>query len=106
VLVADYWWVRRTELSLEDLYLAKGAYRYTAGWNFKAVAATALGCLLAWSHFIVKELTGEEVGFLRSLFDYAWFVGFGASALLYMALMPRLPLAPAAAAAPNPAAPP
>src|SRR5919204_1888572 len=34
VLIADYWIVRRRELRLEDLYLARGAYRFSAGWNW------------------------------------------------------------------------
>src|SRR3954463_10632656 len=40
VLVADYWIVRKTELRLEDLYLADGAYRYTGGWHMPGVVAT------------------------------------------------------------------
>ncbi|PYR41730.1 MAG: nitrate reductase [Acidobacteria bacterium] len=65
VLVADYWLVRRRELRLEDLYLADGAYR---GWNARAIAATALGCALAWGGLVVPAL--------KPLYDYAWFVGF------------------------------
>jgi cytosine/uracil/thiamine/allantoin permease len=70
---------RRVEASalyrLEDLYLENGAYR---GWNWRAIAATALGCALAWSGLIVAPL--------RPLYDYAWFVGFLAAGLAYLAL--------------------
>src|SRR6267378_1721067 len=48
VLIADYWIVRGTRLQLEDLYLPDGVYLYRGGWNLKAVAATLLGCALAW----------------------------------------------------------
>ena len=65
ILVADYWLVRRRELRLEDLYLADGVYR---GWNARAIAATALGCALAWGGLVVPAL--------KPLYDYAWFVGF------------------------------
>ena len=83
VLIADYWIVRRRELSLEDLYLPDGQYR---GWNWKAIGATLLGCALAWS--------GLFVAALRTLYDYAWFVGFFAAGGTYVALVisakPRL----------------
>jgi NCS1 family nucleobase:cation symporter-1 len=78
VLIADYWLVRRKELALEDLYLVNGAYRYRAGWNWKAVIATAVGCVLAWIGLVVKPLA--------PLYSYAWFVGFLAAGFLYWAL--------------------
>jgi NCS1 family nucleobase:cation symporter-1 len=78
VLIADYWIVRKRELRLEDLYLADGAYR---GWNARAIAATAIGCGLAWGGFIVPAL--------KPLYDYAWFVGFFASGVAHVALAPR-----------------
>ena len=78
VLIADYWLVRRTELSLEDLYLPDGAYRYSGGWNWKAVAATLVGCALAWGGLVFEPL--------KPLYSYAWFVGFFAAGLLYWVL--------------------
>jgi nucleobase:cation symporter-1, NCS1 family len=77
VLVADYWIVRRRELQLEDLYLADGVYR---GWNGRAIAATALGCALAWGGIVIPAL--------RPLYDYAWFVGFFVAAAAHLALAP------------------
>jgi nucleobase:cation symporter-1, NCS1 family len=81
VLIADYWLVRRTELSLEDLYLPDGAYRYSSGWNWKAVLATVVGCALAWGGLVVPALA--------PLYSYAWFVGFFVSGLIYWALSAR-----------------
>jgi NCS1 family nucleobase:cation symporter-1 len=78
VLIADYWIVRRRELSLEDLYLAQGIYR---GWNWRAISATAIGCALAWGGLVVPPM--------RPLYDYAWFVGFFASGVAHLALAPR-----------------
>src|SRR6202171_6291646 len=77
VLIADYWIVRRRELELEDLYLVNGAYR---GWNWRAIGATALGCALAWSGLVVPAL--------KTLYDYAWFVGFFVAGGSYLALTP------------------
>jgi NCS1 family nucleobase:cation symporter-1 len=78
VLIADYWIVRKTALRLEDLYLPDGAYRYTAGWHIPGVVATLAGCAAAWVGLIVPAL--------RPVYDYAWFVGFGVAALVYLAL--------------------
>ena len=84
VLIADYWLVRKKELRLADLYRTRGVY---AGWNWRAVAATLLGCFFAWIGLIIPTF--------RVLYDYAWFVGFGVAFLVHWALMK---LAPPAAA--------
>jgi NCS1 family nucleobase:cation symporter-1 len=83
VLIADYWVVRKKRLALEDLYLSDGAYRYASGWNWKAVAATLLGCALAWGGLVVP--------FLKPLYDYAWFVGFLVAFLTYVLIMGTSP---------------
>ena len=79
VLIVDYWIIRKKKLVLKDLYLEKGCYEYSRGWNLKAVAATAAGCIAAWIGLVVKEL--------HFLYDYAWFAGTGVSALSYYLLM-------------------
>ena len=48
------------------------------GWNWRAVFATLVGCALAWIGVFVPKL--------KPLYDYAWFVGFGASAITYYVL--------------------
>ena len=83
VLIVDYWLVRKKGLRLGDLYRTKGAYTYNGGWNWRAVVATLLGCFFAW--------IGVFVHALRPLYDYAWFVGFGVSAVGYLALMKLAP---------------
>jgi len=84
VLIADYWLVRRKELALGDLYRTKGTY---AGWNWRAVVATLLGCFFAWIGLIIPTL--------RPLYDYAWFVGFGVAFLVHWTLMTAVPPQPA-----------
>jgi NCS1 family nucleobase:cation symporter-1 len=93
VLIADYWMVRRTELRLEDLYVAGGAYRYHGGWNWNAVIATLAGCALAWGGLVFAPL--------RPLYDYAWFVGFFVAAIVHIALS-RMIAAPAQSRAASP----
>ncbi len=109
VLVADYWFVRKTKLRLADLYRRDGVYAYGvpagkeqgvsadgagyrkpsavtdravyrgSGVNAKAIVATAVGCALAWIGLIAPPL--------HVLYDYAWFVGAGGAALTYWVLM-------------------
>jgi len=79
ILIVDYWILRKKQLNLPDLYLEKGEYTYQNGWNWKAVVATVIGCVFAW--------IGRFVEPLKPLYEYAWFVGFGVSAILYLALM-------------------
>ena len=79
VLIADYWFVRNKRLELGDLYRKEGAYTFKDGWNWRAIIATLIGCAFAW--------IGLVVPMLRPLYDYAWFVGFGAAALTHLLLM-------------------
>ena len=78
VLIADYWLLRGRDLRLEDLYLTDGAYR---GWNARAIAATAIGCALAWGGLVLPVL--------RPLYDYAWFVGFFAAGAAHVVFAER-----------------
>jgi len=81
VLIADYWFLKRRELNLADLYRPDGRYSYgnRLGTNWIAVGATALGCALAWA--------GAFVPALHALYDYAWFVGAFVAAGAYVAGM-------------------
>ncbi|HJQ39438.1 MAG TPA: NCS1 family nucleobase:cation symporter-1 [Thermoanaerobaculia bacterium] len=79
VMIADYWLLRDKELRLADLYREHGVYRYKAGWNWRAVVATALGCFFALIGFFVPAY--------KALYDYAWFVGFGVAFAVHFALM-------------------
>jgi NCS1 family nucleobase:cation symporter-1 len=84
VLIADYWLIRRKHLELADLYKPRGIYTYAGGWNWRAVAATLLGCALAWGGLVIPPL--------RPLYDYAWFVGLFVSGIVYALLMKGVPV--------------
>jgi len=79
VMIADYFLIRRSRLKVDDLYRRNGIYEYDNGVNLRAVVALASG--------IVVALLGLVIPPLRLLYDYAWFVGFGVSGLMYVALM-------------------
>ncbi len=84
VMICDYVLLRRTQLSVRDLYDPNGEYAYGNGINTAALAAMSLGIAVA--------LVGRLVPALHVLFEGAWFsaatVSFVAYALL-MRLGPR-----------------
>ncbi len=79
VMIADYYVLRKKIILVEDLYQRGGFYEFRRGFNWRAVAALAAG--------IVTALVGLLVPTLRPLYDYAWFVGFSISFIVYLALM-------------------
>src|ERR1700682_1731256 len=83
VMIADYFLVRHRELLVADLYRRNGVYEFTNGVNYRGLAALALGIAVA--------LLGLVVPPMRWLYDYAWFVGFAVSGLVYVILMKQAP---------------
>jgi NCS1 family nucleobase:cation symporter-1 len=79
IMIADYFFIRNTRLDTESLYRREGPYEYRRGFNPRAFVALAGG--------VIAALIGAVVPDLRALYDYAWFVGFGVAALLYVLLM-------------------
>lgn len=81
VMIADYFIIRKRVIFTDDLFKRGGAYEFSGGFNWRAIAALAAGILVA--------LIGLKVPALHTLYQYAWFVGFGVSLFVYLALMPR-----------------
>jgi len=84
VMICDYFVVRKKIILVEDLYQRRGFYEFSNGINWRAMAALAAGAGVAFVGLIVPAL--------RVLYDYAWFVGFAASFIVYWAVM-RAPIA-------------
>jgi NCS1 family nucleobase:cation symporter-1 len=82
-MVADYFFIRRRRLAVDSLYHRGGPYEYNGGINPRAIVALIAGVFIA--------LIGLRVPSLRWLYDYAWFVGFGTSAVVYLFLMRATP---------------
>ena len=95
ILIADYWVLRRRELSLPDLFKLEGRYTYSGGVNPKAVIALIVSILPVVPGFVKAAATpgGQIVNptFLDSLYTYAWFVTFGLSFGLYLLMSRREP---------------
>jgi NCS1 family nucleobase:cation symporter-1 len=90
ILIADYWVVRRGKLSSSDLFKLEGRYTYTGGVNLRALAALALAVVPVVPGFLRAAMTpGGQVrnpSLLDWLYTYAWFVTFGLSFVIYLAL--------------------
>jgi len=95
VLIADYFVIRKTNLVLNDLYKRGGVYEYTRGVNVRAVIAFVSGVAAALSGLAFRPFAAEGyspalralASFLYGAFNYAWFVGFGVSFIVYLVLM-------------------
>src|SRR5256712_11908462 len=68
IMICDYFLVRKRNLQVEDLYLRGGVYEYSTGFNWRAVAALAVGAGTA-----LVGLAGSSGG---GVFDHSWVLGF------------------------------
>jgi NCS1 family nucleobase:cation symporter-1 len=90
ILIADYWIVRRRELSLADLFKVNGAYSYGGGVNWRAIAVLVIAVVPVVPGFVRSATTpGGQVAnptLFDSLYTYAWFVTFAISFVLYLVI--------------------
>ena len=91
ILIADYWLLRRRQISVPDLFMLDGAYRYSNGINSRAMIALGLAILPVVPGFIRAATTpGGQVAnptVFDALYTYAWFVTFISSFAIYLGLM-------------------
>ena len=91
ILIADYWVLRRQQLSPADLFKPNGIYAYSNGVNGRAVAALVLAILPVVPGFIRAATTpGGQVSsptVFDQIYTYAWFVTFALSFVLYLGFM-------------------
>ena len=87
VLIADYYLVKRQQVVVDDLYTLRedGTYHYTKGVNRTAVAATALGAVLA---MLLVFLGSSDAA------SFSWFLGAGVAFALHWTLSRRTASAP------------
>jgi NCS1 family nucleobase:cation symporter-1 len=78
-MICDYFVVRKKILFVHDLYQRHGTYEYQRGFNWQAIISLAAGAGVAFIGLFVPQL--------RVLYNYAWFVGFFVSFVVYLALM-------------------
>ncbi|MEJ7694719.1 NCS1 family nucleobase:cation symporter-1 [Daejeonella sp.] len=90
IMIADYYFIRRKLLNVDDLYAFGGIYGYNNGFNLKAVIAIVLGILPNVPGFLVqvKLISSDSVWpGISGIYNYAWFAGFFISGFVYYLLM-------------------
>lgn len=89
IILADYYLVRSTELSIKDLYTSSphGAYYYSGGYNLAAMASLAAGILPVIPGFLqkVRALSAIPDAFVV-IYNNAWFFSFFLAGFLYWVL--------------------
>jgi NCS1 family nucleobase:cation symporter-1 len=90
ILIADFFFIRKQNLNVNELYDLNGRYSYSNGFNSAAIVALFAGIIpnvpgfLSTIGLISKEAFPHWVD---NLYNYAWFVGFGVSFVSYYFLM-------------------
>lgn len=89
IMIADYFFIRRQQLVVDDLYRHKGIYAYKNGFNHVALFALVIGILPNVPGFLTTINlvdTSNIWPWLSDVYNYAWFVGFFVSGLTYLLL--------------------
>lgn len=90
IMISDYFLVRRTELSLEDLYRRGGEYEFRGGFNVVALIALAVAIVPLLPGFVASLGLASPPAFLIELYNWSWFVSFvTAGAVYYVGMLPR-----------------
>jgi NCS1 family nucleobase:cation symporter-1 len=91
IIICDYWVLRRQRLDLAGLFNPRGPYRYTNGFNWRAIMALAIAIAPVIPGFLRAATTPGGVVAQPNLFDtlytYAWFVTFASGFIVYYLLM-------------------
>lgn len=90
IMIADYYFTRKQKLVVDDLYNETGIYSFNNGFNRSAVIALLLGIIPNVPGFLtaIHVLPADAVPhWINHLYNYAWFVGFAVSFIIYLLLM-------------------
>jgi NCS1 family nucleobase:cation symporter-1 len=100
VLIADYIFIRRTQLDQAGLYTKNGPYWYSGGFNWLAIISLLLGISICVPGFLAAvgavALEGDLQAaaglpripqFFGQIYNFAWFASFGVSFVTYLVLM-------------------
>ena len=84
ILIADYFFVRKSELDAEALFNHKGQY---GAWNWAGIIALIVGILPNLPGFLHAAKIVETVPVIfDTIYSYAWFVGLFIAGALYLLL--------------------
>ena len=92
IMIADYYFIRRQKINVDDLYKHNGEYSFGSGFNKNAIIALLCGILPNVPGFLVTIKVISKEAFplwINDLYNYAWFVGFFISGIVYWSLMQK-----------------
>jgi nucleobase:cation symporter-1, NCS1 family len=84
IMIADYFFIRRTELDLDALYKRDDIYEYSSGFNPVAIIALILGIAPCIPGFLGQLNVIEASSFWTAIYERAWFVAFLISSVSYL----------------------
>jgi nucleobase:cation symporter-1, NCS1 family len=84
ILIADYFVVRRRHVDVDSLFVRGGDYEYTGGVNWIAMLALVLGILPNLPGFLGALGVISAPAWAVTVYEWAWFVGFGIAAIVYL----------------------
>ncbi|MGB1539393.1 MAG: NCS1 family nucleobase:cation symporter-1 [Rickettsiales bacterium] len=89
ILIVDYFFIRKQELDMDELFKSNGKYSYHKGWNPWAVMAFFVAVLPNLPGFLsASGFIGDVSPIWMDIYGYAWFVGaIIASAIYWVAMM-------------------
>jgi len=96
IMIVDYYFIRKEQLTTIELYRYKGMYTFRKGFNTAAITALLLGILPNLPGFLttIKALPQDAVPlWVSHLYNYAWFVGFFVSGIIYYLMMKKYKIA-------------
>lgn len=92
IMIADYYFVRKQQLYVNELFDTHGRYRFSNGFNGIAIVALLAGILPNVPGFLTTTGAISKTAvwsWLSEIYHYAWFVGFLVSGFLYFILMKK-----------------
>lgn len=92
IMIADYYFIRKQQLNVNELYRHHGEYSFRNGFNRMAILALICGILPNLPGFLLQVKLISDTAFpewISHLYNYAWFVGFIVSAVVYLVLMKK-----------------
>jgi NCS1 family nucleobase:cation symporter-1 len=90
IMIADYYFIRKQQLHVDELYQHKGQYGFGNGFNSAAIIALLVGIIPNIPGFLLQiKLVSSTVfpAWISDLYHYAWFVGFFVSGIVYILMM-------------------
>ncbi|KAF8552869.1 NCS1 nucleoside transporter family [Imleria badia] len=83
IMITDFWLVHRGKVDVPAMYDPNGRYRYSGGFNWRAVLAMLVTVVPTFPGLINSINPSINVGYASHLFDVAWLYGFVVSCMVY-----------------------